>query len=274
MAYHPGLRLAYIPVVDVPSLVTYRGDGDYDDRLQPVTELDGQPFSPGKLVAWDPVTQSARWQVGREYPFNGGVLTTAGNLVFQGDALGAFEAYAADTGRLLWRMVTGTAITAAPVSYSAHGRQHVLIPVGAGGAAQFLYPALHALDRPQGPTRLLAFRLGGTAHLPPAAVTTHELPEQPKFPTTEESIEQGQTLFAKLCSYCHGDRAVARHGGSVPDLRYASAATLEEWHAIVIGGARRMNGMPPSALTIAESKAIRNYVLSLSATLRRAPSPR
>jgi glucose dehydrogenase len=100
------------------------------------TDVDGKPFSPGKLLAWDPVSQSARWSVDREFPFNGGVMTTGGGLVFQGDALGAFEAFDAANGTLLWRVMTGTAINAAPASYELDGKQYVLIPVGAGGGVQ------------------------------------------------------------------------------------------------------------------------------------------
>ncbi|MGH8224196.1 MAG: PQQ-binding-like beta-propeller repeat protein, partial [Woeseiaceae bacterium] len=116
MAYHPVERLAFIPVVDIPSVATWQAEGEFTDTLEVFREVDGRPFSPGKLLAWDPVAQRARWVVEREFPFNGGILATAGGLVFQGDALGAFEAYAADDGERLWRVMTGSGITAAPVS--------------------------------------------------------------------------------------------------------------------------------------------------------------
>jgi outer membrane protein assembly factor BamB len=70
-----------------------------------VTEVDGSPHSPGKLVAFDPIAGSIRWSVDHELPYNGGVMATAGNLVFQGDAQGQFSAYAADSGEPLWSMV-------------------------------------------------------------------------------------------------------------------------------------------------------------------------
>ncbi|MEQ9561437.1 MAG: PQQ-dependent dehydrogenase, methanol/ethanol family, partial [Woeseiaceae bacterium] len=148
MAWHPGENLAYIPVVDIPSIATNEGGGETSDTLEMFTEVDGKPFSPGKLLAWDPVAQKARWSVDREFPFNGGVMATGGGLVFQGDALGAFEAFDAANGQLLWRVMTGSAITAAPVSYELGGEQFVLVPVGAGGGVQFNYPELHAGDRP------------------------------------------------------------------------------------------------------------------------------
>jgi quinohemoprotein ethanol dehydrogenase len=270
MAWHPGERLAYIPVVDIPSISTYHGGDEYSDTLEMMTEVDGKPFSPGKLLAWDPLTQSARWTVKRPFPFNGGVMATAGGLVFQGDALGAFEAYSASGGELLWRVMTGSAITAAPVSYAIGGKQHVLIPVGAGGGVQFAYPELHAGDRPQGPTRLMAFTLGSAREVPEVVVAPRQLPEQPPLEANPTQIEQGRSLYAENCNGCHGKNGVARYGGTVPDLRYSTKDVHDAWPAIVVGGARSANGMPSFPLELEQAEAVRNYVLSLSAELRNA----
>lgn len=270
MAWHPGEKLAYIPVVDIPSVATYHGGDDHRDTLEMLTEVDGKPFSPGKLVAWDPLSQSARWSVDREFPFNGGVLATGGGLVFQGDALGAFEAYSAANGERLWRVMTGSAITAAPVSYSVNDRQHVLIPVGAGGGVQFAYPELHAGDRPQGPTRLLAFTLGTDREVAAVAAMPRQLPEQPALEADADEIAVGRDLYAQNCQSCHGKNAVARYGGSVPDLRYSGSDVHAAWPAIVIGGAKSAMGMPPAELELAEAEAIRQYVLSLSLVLRQS----
>src|SRR3989442_488715 len=64
----------------------------------------------GRLIGWDPVAQSARWSVEEEITVNGGVLSTAGKLVFQGPGTGGFPAYAADTGKKVWSTKTGSAI--------------------------------------------------------------------------------------------------------------------------------------------------------------------
>ena len=58
------------------------------------------PF--GRLLAWDPVKQKEAWRAEYVAPWNGGTLTTAGNLVFQGTADGRFIAYNATTGEKLW----------------------------------------------------------------------------------------------------------------------------------------------------------------------------
>ena len=268
MAYHPGHKLVYIPVIDVPTIVTDYADGDFDDTLEITRKVDGESFDPGKLVAWDPVRNRARWSIGHELPFNGGVLATAGNLVFQGDAFGRFSAFRADSGHRLWSVVTGSNITASPVSYAVAGTQYVLVPVGAGGGVQFVYPEMHAGDTVRGPTRLMAFAVDADRPLPDVTTVARAQPPQPELTATAAQLEKGRKIFSYECKGCHGKQAVARFGGSVPDLRYASSETHEQWHGIVIGGARQAAGMPRYAMSLEDSEAVRSYVLSRSVALR------
>lgn len=263
MAFHPGHALSYIPVVDAP---TDRGG----EEIVMVTEVDGKPHAPGKLVAMDPVNGRIRWSVDRDLPFNGGLLTTGGDLVFQGAASGRFEAFAAGAGERLWSVQTGSAINAAPASYSIDGVQYVLIPTGAGGGLQFQYPQMHSAEASKGPTRLLAFTLGGDAQLTTGDTVDTPLPDQPKLIASPEVIALGAAVYDAACKYCHGSNAAARFGGSVPDLRYADAKTHVQWDAIVIGGSRRSNGMPRMELTADQSAAVRSYVLSQSKEIRRS----
>jgi len=265
MAFHPELNLSYIPVIDLPSSMNKQGD--HEDVVV-LTEVDGQPHAPGKLVAFDPVTQSIRWSVEHSLPYNGGLMATGGNLLFQGNADGRFVAYAADSGEQLWSVQTGSAINAAPATYSIDGTQYVLIPVGAGGGLQYLYPQLHSTNESNGPTRLMAFSLEGAAGMPEVTSAYPPLPEQPDLEASADTIESGKALYAKNCRYCHGSDAVTRFGGSVPDLRFASMDTHATWHGIVIGGAKRANGMPIIEIQMEESEAIRNYILSRSYALR------
>ncbi|MEX2124005.1 MAG: PQQ-dependent dehydrogenase, methanol/ethanol family [Woeseia sp.] len=267
MAFHPVLRLAYIPAIDVPSIVTNLGGGDYVDTMDLIDEVDGKGHSPGKLVAWDPVLQRERWSVDHALPFNGGVLATAGNVVFQGDATGDFSAYDAANGKRIWSVATGSAINAAPVSYALDDTQYVLLPIGAGGGAQFLYPELHAGENARGPTRLLAFTLKGDLDMPRVPPDDRILPDL-GFTASVETIERGKTLYSEHCSFCHGKNASARAGGSVPDLRFASEGTHAVWNGIVIGGARRANGMPAFTLSAQDAETIRQYVLFRADELR------
>lgn len=269
MAYSPASHLVYIPAVNVPDVVTWYGDGKYTDTLEMFDEVDGEPQVPGMLIAWDPVSQTERWSVPHDVAFNGGVLATAGDLVFQGDANGLFSAYNAQTGERLWSAATGSAISAAPVSYTLDGKQRVLIPVGAGSGIQFSYPSFTAGRKTLGKTRLMSFSLDGNAALPDTTWVAPVLPELPPQTASAETIAQGHELFeTRSCNGCHGKGAVARVGGTVPDLRYASKETYLQWVGIVIGGARSPRGMPAFKMSVEEAEAIRAWVLSQAYELK------
>jgi quinohemoprotein ethanol dehydrogenase len=266
MAFHPGQALSYIPVIDLP---TERSSDRGGEGIVMLTEIDGKPHAPGKLVAIDPTNGRVRWSVDRDLPFNGGLLTTGGDLVFQGTAAGRFEAYNAATGERLWSVQTGSAINSTAASYSIDGLQYVIIPIGAGGGLQFQYPQMHSTDASLGPTRLLAFTLGGYKPLAVKPAANPPLPDQPRLDAPADVVALGAAVYKEACKFCHGSNAVARFGGSVPDLRYADATTHAQWDAIVIGGSKRASGMPGMELTGAQSAAVRNYVLSLSEEIRR-----
>ena len=269
MSFHPGTGLVYIPAIDLPS--TYSAVADEEGNLAGVQwhpialeptdreRLKGSGF----LVAWDPVTQSPRWRVEHALPLNAGVLSTAGNLVFQGDAGGMFNAYRADTGERLWSTSAGTPVQAPPVSYMLDGAQYVVLPVGVTGIGGLIAPAYFAGEA-YGKSRLLAFKLGGAATLPvdPPRVP---VPEPPPQTAETNTITRGKNLYKEVgCHFCHGINAVSR-GGSVKDLRYLSAATHAEWHGIVLGGSRRNKGMLGfgDVLSVQDSDAIHAYVLAL-----------
>ncbi|MDG2376244.1 MAG: PQQ-dependent dehydrogenase, methanol/ethanol family [Woeseiaceae bacterium] len=267
MAFHPGLGLTYIPVIDLPSEIDNQGNSE---DVVMITEIDGQPHAPGKLVAIDPASQGIRWSVDHPLPYNGGIMATGGNLVFQGNSEGEFVAYAADTGTKLWSVQTGSAINASPASHALDGTQYIVIPIGLAGGLQYRYPEMHATERKQGPIRMMAFALGADATLVTDVADYPPLPEQPDLDATAEEIAIGEELYSAACRSCHGGEATARFGGSVPDLRYANAKTHATWHAIVVGGSRAANGMPSIEIPVEESEAIRNYVLSKSEEIRAA----
>ena len=66
------------------------------------------------------------------YPFpgSGGVLATAGNLLFEGTTNKTFAAYSPDDGKLLWEMPVDQIPVAGPITYMVDGEQHVLVPAG------------------------------------------------------------------------------------------------------------------------------------------------
>ena len=216
--------------------------------------------STGQLLAWDPVAQREAWHVDLPDPKSGGTLATAGNLVFQGRADGKLCAYRATDGKQLWEFNAGVGIAAPPVTFSADGVQYVAVVSGWGGPQVLGHrPAGNGIV---GPGKLLVFRIGGTATLPPYVRTVRPVPV-PTFQltATPQEAEQGRVLYANFCSRCHGGQAVS--GGSVPDLRYTSQSTHGMFEEIVLGGARRQFGMPSfeGDITPGEVHLIQAYVL-------------
>ncbi len=91
----------------------------------------------GNVTAVDYNTGKIRWQVKTPQPMIGGILATAGGLVFTGEANGQFKAYDAETGAALWKFQAGAGVNAPPSSYTVDGKQYIV--VGAGGNTQIDY---------------------------------------------------------------------------------------------------------------------------------------
>jgi alcohol dehydrogenase (cytochrome c) len=88
----------------------------------------------GRVAAVDINTGKMVWKADTEQPLMGGMLTTAGNLVFTGEGNGQFNAYDARSGKLLWTFQCGAGVNAPPTSYMVNGKQY--IAVAAGGNTQ------------------------------------------------------------------------------------------------------------------------------------------
>jgi alcohol dehydrogenase (cytochrome c)/quinohemoprotein ethanol dehydrogenase len=217
----------------------------------------------GYLIAWDPVAQKEVWRAEHKGPWNGGTLATAGNLVFQGTAGGAFIAYTADTGKKLWSAPTQTGVIAAPMTYAVNGVQYVAVLAGWGGVWDV---ATGVLANKSGSTRnisrLLVFKLGGKAQLPPLRPISADPLDPPPALGTAAQVAEGAAHFGRYCSVCHGDAAVA--GGLNPDLRHSGALGAPEvWQSIVHDGALKDHGMVSWApvMTPAQIETIRHYVI-------------
>ena len=217
----------------------------------------------GALIAWDPVAQKERWRVSYKGPWNGGLLATAGGLVFQGNATGEFTAYAAADGRKLWSFPAQTGIVAAPMSYELDGRQYVAILAGWGGVWALAPGTL--IDK-SGPgrniSRLLVFKLDGKAALPPAPPLDKIPLDPPASTASAQVIAAGGERFGRFCGVCHGDAAVG--GTLVPDLRRSGAiGDAAAWQQIVHGGALKENGMVgfSSVMTAPQIETVRQYVI-------------
>ena len=90
---------------------------------------DAQPFW-GAVRAIDPATSQIKWELKHLSPSWSGVLSTAGGLVFTGDAEGNFMALDAATGKILWHFQCGASVYASPMTYAIDGKQYVAIAAG------------------------------------------------------------------------------------------------------------------------------------------------
>jgi quinohemoprotein ethanol dehydrogenase len=190
--------------------------------------------------------------------WNGGTLTTAGNLVFQGTADGRFVAYSADRGEKLWEVAVGTGIIASPVTYELDGVQYVSVMAGWGGA--FGLAGGSATGGSRVPGRLLTFALNGKGTLEDVAMKLKPA-AMIEFKATPEKIDAGAGLYAQWCAACHGIAAVG--GGAIQDLRYSEPATFDKYRDIIIEGKYASLGMPSfkNVLKAGDVEAIRAYVL-------------
>jgi len=91
----------------------------------------------GNVTAVDYNTGKIRWKVKTPQPMIGGILATAGGLVFAGEGNGQFKAYDAGTGSVLWNFQAGAGVNAPPSSYTVDGQQYIV--VAAGGNTQLNY---------------------------------------------------------------------------------------------------------------------------------------
>jgi len=245
MSYNPETGLVYIPYMQMGMSYMRDPHGFLGVSMGPV-QSDDPHEGKGALIAWDPVKQEARWTVWHDWMWNGGTLSTAGNLVFQGTADGWLTAYDADSGEQLWRFYTGLGIIAAPVSYSWKGTQYVSLLVGWAGA-KGMQPSGWRYNAQ--PRRLLTFKLGGNAKLPETAPydeTVHPL-DDPDLVLDPADVAAGSRLFAKDmvgCDNCHGPYAMSS-GSPAPDLRESPIAFDRDalW-SVLHDGALMSRGMP------------------------------
>jgi alcohol dehydrogenase (cytochrome c)/quinohemoprotein ethanol dehydrogenase len=264
MAFNPQTHLAYIPAQEIT--VSYALDKNF--KIAPIgmslgADMGGSTAkSHGFLLAWDPVKQREAWRVQYAGPWNGGIVTTAGNIVAQGDATGNFDIYRASDGKKLWSLFAQSGIIAAPSVYEVDGEEYIAVLSGWGGVFPLAAgPGAAQSGNLRNISRLLVFKLGGTAALPRLEPSTpvkiNPLPE----PADTASVDRGGPLFAQFCAPCHGGGAVG--GGITPDLRASGLLSSDVFYDVVLNGILKDQGMVSfkSALTHEDVTAIRNYII-------------
>ncbi len=272
MSFHPDTGLVYLPAHDLQAWYTRDAAFEYRpgelnlgldlDALVSFSERE-PPAMTGHLLAWDPVGRKPVWKLEHAGLWNGGVLSTAGGLVFQGTGDGRFAAYDAETGETLWATQSQTGIMAPPITYTLDGAQHVAVAAGYGGGILYLGRLPNAaIERWHNEGRLLVFKLGGDAAMPRNAPRDERIPEPPSLSASAADVERGRTLYNRLCLGCHGTSVASSL--VVPDLRQMSRERHQSFESIVLGGALAERGMPGFAplLTPQDLAPLRAYIVS------------
>ena len=225
-------------------------------------EDETSPASEGYLTAFDPLTGEVVWRNEMDHWWNGGVLATAGDLVFQGEGMGYFYAYDKETGEKLWGFNTYTSIVAPPITYSIDGTQYVAIMTGSGGAESFVgKESGTATDTYGNHPQLLVFSLGGSDQLTEPPLRQQIPPEQPMLVSNPNEVRRGSVLYHNFCAVCHGGQA--KSFGVMPDLRFIDASVRSDWDDIVLEGALEKLGMGGRGdmISAEQSQRILGYVL-------------
>jgi quinohemoprotein ethanol dehydrogenase len=271
MAFNPDTGLMYIPTNYGSFPLVAEAGAKMGNQLlsinvarrpnDPPPKLDG---AGSYLLAWDPVNNKEIWKQ-PQGSSRSGVMTTAGNLVFQGSAPHSFSAFRADTGERVWTTETQANIVGGAVSYTVDAEQYVaVVAAGQGGFGGSYWAPNYA--------RLLVYKLGGKAALPQAeAYTPPPLNPPPEF-GDGALLAQGQAKYNAHCSTCHGNDG--RVSSVFPDLRYAGALwSSDAFKAIVVDGVLQANGMVSfrKVLTPQDAEAIRAHVVHLANQAKNAP---
>jgi quinohemoprotein ethanol dehydrogenase len=277
MSFSPDTGLVYIPAQEIPFQYGETGPfsekkggwntgADFQLGALPSDEATFKALRAmlkGRLIAWDPVKQAPRWSVEHFGPWNGGVLTTAGGLVFQGASDAHFAAYDAATGARLWRFFTQTGVVAAPIAYEIDGETHIAVATGWGGAYALIAGGVVPTGSEAKVGRVLTFKVGAKGSLPAAPRAEIAAAAPPPSTAAAEVIAAGAALYAQNCTVCHGEHAMS--SGLVPNLRLSPLiADAALWDDVVRKGARAELGMGNFSriLDASASEAIRAYVIS------------
>ena len=283
MSFSSKTGLMYIPVQNIPGYfsaqdsVVYRVDRwntglDLNESRDPKSwvaakaSMDALVY--GELVAWDPVKKQRAWQVRHDKPSNGGILSTAGNLVFQGTWDGSFAAYDAEDGNPLWQYQSDSAILAGPISYELDGEQYIAVAQGSGGTVMLTVG--EELKRNKvNQNKLLVFKRGDFNQTRVLKDSTQGNQDSDlatimalghKANSDPEIIKKGEVLYGQNCASCHGISAKSNY--VVPDLRYMSEQTHSDFAGIVLGGAYAHKGMIGfyETLDLADVEAIHSFL--------------
>jgi quinohemoprotein ethanol dehydrogenase len=267
----------YIPVLDFPAVYGQPEHFKYNPGISntgadgivgslPDAQAERDAYGAllkGRLLAWDPIKQQEAWHIEHRGPWNGGTLSTAGNLVLQGTADGKLVAYRADNGEQLWEFATQTGVVAPPIAYEIDGEQYISVNVGWGGAFALVFGEYVQAESLPNVSRVLTFKLGGKASLPTVSWKPAVAFNPQQLTASPATVALGFATYQDVCMGCHGLNAVS--GLLIPDLRGSAYLWDEQaWEAVVRGGQLKERGMASFAENInaEQSQAVRAYVIT------------
>ena len=280
MSFNPQTGLVYIPTMD--KHVLYKSNaGRAESRggkfnwgfnvyFAPLPDEykrfgEGWPTPEGEILkAWDPINQKEVWRHHTPGDYNGGVLSTASNLVVHGTASGFLQVNHAVTGEKLLELEIGTGIMAAPSTYEVDGEQYIAVLAGYGHFSN--YPKGARARENENYGRILAFKVnGGKVPIPPKReFASAKVPLPPNSNASADVLSQGQDLFAQYCQRCHNGFGKALFS-EVPDLSMMSEQTHQDFSDIVLNGKLRYYGMASfsDVLKAGDVEAIHEYLISV-----------
>ncbi len=305
MAFNPATGLVYIPVIEAGSIWVMpdepfkyqKGglnftsnyifpmpgewglDGEAAKGLPPLAELTkGQPDTTlrGLVRAWDPVTQKLVWEVDTSGQWTGelfstwnggGLMSSAGGLIFQGRGTGEFVVMDAASGEQLHSIDAGTSMMAGPMTYTVEGEQYVAVMAGLGGAAGQQYFPGTAAHKYGNKGRIIAFKLGGGS-VPKRPEVEHVSEEAPLPPVerrgTPEQWAAGAELYVRNCTKCHS--SMDGRSSGIPDLKRMSAAGHRDFNDVMLKGTLASKGMGSYSglLSADEIETIHAYLIDLA----------
>lgn len=137
-AYDPDRHLFYVAALHLPTRYIAHEEPRRDGSVLRYTSTQNTGEAGGTLTALDlGAGGHRRWQVETDEPLIGGVLATAGGLVFSGVGGGVFAAFDAGSGKRLWSYQCDAGVNAPPITYDVGGSQYVAIAVGGNGMFGF-----------------------------------------------------------------------------------------------------------------------------------------
>lgn len=277
MAFNPKLNLVYIPARE--NVTNYGHDTSWKynrvgfgtgngwnlaigtDPTKPMHyDTATKKFPRGMLIAWNPILRKKVWTVDQNADWNGGLLATTTDLLFQGTAQGDFICYDAANGKILWQMNLGGGILAPPISYLIDGKQYISVAVGWGGGY-----GMKKKFTPLQTGKIFSFVLNGHAVLPPFNKAVALVKPTTNINASAAELVQGGKLFWTYCGTCH----VINEGGGglAPDLAYSMiAADPNNILAIVHDGGYLPLGMPKfgDRLSKEDILSIQKYILTMA----------